>query len=111
DIITQTYFVTYQIGFLTSRSSLFSTFNFARLGNKLIKDQNTGITIGGSKTIKDKLMLTGSSSFLWSNRNGTSGHILNESLQLRYTPRSKHSFQWMLVFIGNYPDTPSDFQK
>lgn len=111
DIVTQTYFATYQLGFLSARSSLFGTLNFARLGNDLIKDQNTGTTVGGSKTFKNKLMLTGSSSYLWSNRNNGRGKILNESLQLRYTPKSHHSFQWMLIFIGNYPDTPSAFQR
>jgi hypothetical protein len=111
DLITQTYFATYQLGFLASRSSLFATYNFAKLGNDLIKDQNTGVTIGGSKTFQNRMMLSGSSSYLWSNRNGALGHILNESVQLRFTPYAKHSFQFMLVFIGNYPDTPSEFQR
>lgn len=111
DIITQTYFATYQVGFLLSRASLFGTFSSAKLGNDLIKDQNTGVTIGGSKTFTNKIMLTGSSSYLVSNRNGAGGHILNESVQLRYSPQGKHSFQWMFVFIGNYPDTPSEFQR
>ena len=111
DIITQTYFATYQLGLLSSRSSLFGTVNYAKLGNEIIKDQNTGVTLGGSKTFKNKLMLTGSSSYLWSNRNGALGHILNESLQLRYTLKTKHSFQFMFVFLGNYPDTPSEFQR
>jgi hypothetical protein len=111
DIITQTYFVTYQLGFLASKSSLFGTANYAKLGNDVINDQNTGLTLGGSKTFNSKLMLTASSSYLWSNRNGALGHILNESLQLRYTLKSRHSFQCMAVFIGNYPDTPSEFQR
>ncbi len=111
DIVTQTYFATYQVGFLPGRASLFGTFSSAKLGNDRIKDRNTGVTIGGSKTFSNRIMLTGSSSYLMSNRNGSPGHILNESIQLRYSPQGNHSFQWIFVFIGNYPHTISEFQR
>ena len=112
DIVTQTYFATYQIGFLASRSSLFATLNYARLGNDLIKDQNSGITIGGTKSLaSNRVILTASSGFIFANRNGGRGRILNESLQVRYIAHPKHSFQSMIVFLGNYPDKESELQR
>jgi hypothetical protein len=112
DILTQTYFATYQIGFLASRSSLFATLNYARLGNDRIKDQNSGITLGGTKSFSsNRIILTGSSGYIFSNRNGGRGHILNESLQARFVVHPKHSFQSMIVFLGNYPDKESEIQR
>ncbi len=112
DIVTQTYFATYQIGFLASRSSLFATLNYARLGNDLIKDQNSGLTIGGTKSLaSNRIILTGSSGFIFANRNGGRGRILNETLQARYIAHPKHSFQGMIVFLGNYPERESEIQR
>jgi hypothetical protein len=51
DIVTQTYFATYQHGFLASRSSFFATANYAKLGNEAIQDINSGLTVGGSKSL------------------------------------------------------------
>lgn len=112
DIITQTYFATYQVGFLASRSSLFATINYARLGNDRIKDQNSGLTVGGTKSLaSNRIMLTGSSGYIFTNRNGGRGHILNESLQARFIVHPKHSFQSMIVFLGTYPDKESELQR
>jgi hypothetical protein len=112
DILTQTYFATYQVGFLASRSSLFATINYARLGNDSIKDQNSGLTIGGTKSFSsNRIIVTGSSGYIFSNRNGGRGHILNESLQARFIVHPKHSFQSMIVFLGNYPDKESELQR
>ncbi len=112
DILTQTYFATYQVGFLASRSSLFVTINYARLGNDSIKDQNSGLSIGGTKSFaSNRIIVTGSSGYIFSNRNGGRGHILNESLQARFIVHPKHSFQSMIVFLGNYPDNESELQR
>jgi hypothetical protein len=112
DIVTQTYYATYQVGFLASRSSLFATLNYARLGNDQIKDQNSGFTIGGTKSFaSNRIILTGSSGFIFTNRNGGRGHILNESMQARFIVHPKHSFQSMIVFLGTYPDKESELQR
>jgi hypothetical protein len=112
DIITQTWFATYQHGFLASRSSLFGTLNYARLGNNLIEDTNSGLTIGGSKILlSNKLMLSASSSYLWSKRNGERGRILNESLQARYGLDAHNTLNFMLIFLGNYPETASELMR
>jgi hypothetical protein len=112
DILTQTYFATYQLGFTASRSSLFATVNYARMGNDLINDRNSGITLGGTKSLAaNKVVLTASSGYILSNRNGGGGHILNESIQARYAFMPKHSLQAMLVFLGNYPDKVSEIQR
>ena len=112
EITTQTYFATYQLGFLASRSSLFATINYARLGNDRIKDQNSGLTIGGTKSLaSNRIIVTGSSGYVFTNRNGGKGHILNESLQARFIVHPKHSFQAMMVFLGNYPEKESELQR
>jgi len=112
DILTQTYFATYQVGFLASRSSLFATLNYARLGNDLIKDQNSGITLGGTKSLaSNRIIITASSGFIFANRNGGRGRILNESLQARFLAHPKHSFQSMIVFLGKYPEKESELQR
>ena len=112
DIITQTYFATYQHGFLASRSSLFVTASYAKLGNDLIKDQNSGFTLGGTKSLlSNKLVLSLSSGFLFSHRNGERGKILNESLQARYGIDRHHNLNFMLMYLGNYPDEPSELLR
>ena len=112
DISTKTYFATYQLGFLASRSSIFLTLNHTRLGNDVIKDRNTGLTVGGTKSFSNnKFVLTASSSYLRSNRNGEPGYILNESVQARYNAHAKHSFPLIITFLGNYPKGQSDLQR
>jgi len=112
DIVTQTYFATYNHGFLASRSSVFVTGSYAKLGNDLIRDQNSGITLGGTKSmLSNKLNVSLSSGFLFSNRNGERGKILNESLQARYTIDRHNNFNFMLMFLGNYPDQPSELMR
>jgi hypothetical protein len=111
-IQTETYFGTYQHGFIASRSSLFATLNYAKLSNDLIEDKNSGITIGGTKSlIKNRLLFTLSSGFIQSQRNGQSGKILNELLQARYNIDRHNNFNFMLMFLGNYPDTPSELTR
>lgn len=112
DITTQTYFATYQLGFTASRSSIFLTANYARLGNEQIQDRNSGLTLGASKPFAaGKVVVTGSTGYILSDRNGAKGYILNESVQARYTFHPKHSLQAMVVFLGNYPDQASEIQR
>jgi hypothetical protein len=112
DITTQTYFATYQLGFTASRASVFLTANYARLGNDQLEDRNSGLTLGASKPFAaGKIVVTGSTGYILSARNGAKGHILNESVQARYTFHPKHSVQAMAVFLGNYPDQVSEIQR
>jgi hypothetical protein len=112
DIITQTYFATYQHGFLASRSSLFATLNYARLSNNLIEDKNSGLTVGGTKSfLANKIMLSLSSGYVTTSRNGAKGKILNESLQARYGIDRHNNISLMMIFLGNYPDEPSEFTR
>jgi hypothetical protein len=112
DITTQTYFATYQLGFTAARASLFLTANYARLGNDQLQDRNSGLTLGASKPFAaGKVVLTGSTGYILSDRNGEQGYMLNESLQVRYTLHPKHSVQAMVVFLGNYPDQVSEIQR
>lgn len=112
DIITQTYFITYNLGFTASRSSVFVTLNHTRLSNEVIQDRNTGLTLGGSKSFShNKIVLTASSSYLQSRRNGDPGFILNESIQARFNAHDRHSFPVMVSFLGNYPKNESAIQR
>jgi hypothetical protein len=112
DIITQMWFATYQHGFLASRSSLFATVNYARLGNNLIEDINKGLTIGGTKSmLSNKILLSLSSGYILTERNGAEGKILNESLQARYSPDRRNTISVMGVFLGNYPDEVSELTR
>lgn len=112
NITTKTYFLTYQIGFLASRSTLYGTLNYAELGNELINDENAGLTIGGSKRFSGgKINLAISSGYLLSNRNGEDGHILNQSLQVRFSPLQAHGFHLNVSYLGNYPEQESEWQR
>jgi hypothetical protein len=112
DIITQTYFTTYQHGFLASRSYLFATFNYAKLGNNVIEDINTGLTVGGTKSLQaNKILISLSSGYILSERNGAKGKILNESLQARYGIDRHNNINLMMIFLGNYPDEVSELTR
>ncbi|MBT1712560.1 hypothetical protein KK062_30275, partial [Fulvivirgaceae bacterium PWU5] len=95
----------YQLGFTASRTSVFLTANYARLGNDHLQDRNSGLTLGASKPFAaGKVVLTGSTGYILSDRNGEQGYILNESLHARYTLHPKHSVQATVVLLGHYPD-------
>jgi hypothetical protein len=112
DIVTQTYFATYQHGFLASRASLFANVNYAKLGNDLIEDINTGLTVGGTKSmLSSKILLSLSSAYIISERNGVKGKILNESLQARYGIDRHNNISLMMIFLGNYPDEESELMR
>jgi hypothetical protein len=112
DIITQTYFTTYQHGFLASRATLFATLNYAKLANNLIEDINSGLTVGGTKSLSsNKILISLSSGYIISERNGTKGTILNESLQARYGIDRHNNISLLMIFLGNYPDEVSELTR
>jgi hypothetical protein len=110
EITTSNYFGTYQVGFVASRATLFASLNHTKSGSQSIHDKNYGLTIGGSKAFS-KMMLSLSSGYQISDRNGMAGRIINSSFQARYNANSRHSFQAMLMFLGNYPEHISTLQR
>ena len=66
----------------------------------------------GTKSLaSNKVMVSLSSGYILSERNGTKGKILNESLQARYGVDKHNKLSLMIIFLGNYPDEENELTR
>ncbi len=95
-------FLSYQLRFNQSGTSVGSTINYTNLSNEFIKENNYGLTLNASKyLLQKKLFSSVTGSCLNSKRNGINGNIITGSIALQYAFPKSHS----LGFNANYTNS------
>jgi hypothetical protein len=95
-------FLSYQLRFNQSGTSVGSTINYTNLSNEFITENNYGLTLNASKyLLQKKLFSSVTGSYLKSKRNEINGNIITGSLALQYAFLKSHS----LGFNANYTNS------
>lgn len=108
NINTSNYVFNYQVDFMEHQASAYISLNHTQLSSSLLKDENNGITLGGTKNwLKDKLTVSASSGWLLSKRNEEKGRIITGSLQARYRVSSRHQLSLISYYTDSRPNKPT----
>ncbi|HEY5748088.1 MAG TPA: hypothetical protein VIU12_18585 [Chryseolinea sp.] len=104
DLSSVNMFFNYQIMFVPKNLTLYVNLNSAHLTMAKNETGNKGITLGGSKNLKDNKLSVGLSvAILQSFSGGQKNLLLNDGLQCSYRPSKRHTFSTNINYIGNFP--------
>jgi len=104
DLRSVNMFFNYQIMLVPKNLTLYINLNSAHLTMARTETGNKGITLGGSKNLKDNKLSVGLSvAILQSFSGGQKNLLLNDGLQCSYRPGKRHTFSTNINYIGNFP--------
>jgi len=106
DLTSVNMFFNYQIMLVPKNLSLYINLNSAHLTTARGETGNKGVTLGGSKNLKDNKFSIGLSvAVLQSFSAGQKSLLLNDGLQCAYRAGKHHTFNTNINYIGNFPNT------